>query len=131
MDGDTGNGTDDCGDCAALELRYLVALRACYYLTLHIRHLRFRERVIEDVALKFAQIFVTVDDDSLDFNGFFDAYCAEVQVAIDPAMLRAHEHEIEYRRVWTNHAAVLSGLPQLVQPRFSHLRRPRSAKRAS
>ncbi|GAA3271543.1 hypothetical protein Dvina_45290 [Dactylosporangium vinaceum] len=131
MDRGVEDASHACGNCASIELRYLVSLRVCYYLTLHIRSVRFRERVVEDIAEKFAKVSVKLEDDELDFHGFFEAYRAQVEEEIDPAMLRAHQHEIEYCRVWTNHGARLCGQTQLVQPKFSRHYRSRSAKRAS
>jgi hypothetical protein len=108
----------DCAGCAALELRFQVALRVGYYLALHIESVQLREPVIEHITAAYVKRFGSSGGVPGKFDEFFDAYCEDVECDADPAMIRAGEQTVEYRRVWTNHAAVLAGRRALVRPRF-------------
>jgi hypothetical protein len=89
-----------------------------YYLALHIESVQLREPVIEHITAVYVKRFGSSGGAPGMFEKFFDAYCEDVECDVDPAMIRAGEQTAEYRRVWTNHAAVLAGRRALVRPRL-------------
>ena len=85
-------------------------------MTLHIVSGQLRELVLQDVTAKYVLMLEIGSGDVPEFEEFFDAYRDGVEQGLDPIALRAGEHMMEYRRVWTNHAVWL-GERQLRQAR--------------
>jgi hypothetical protein len=94
--------TEPCPECALWELRYLVAIRAGYYLTLHIRETALREAVLDHLCA--AWILRFRDGAPNTFRQFFAEYCRDVETDMHPLH---RNHPAELRRVWTNHARIL------------------------
>ena len=95
--------TDGCDQCALWELRYLVAVRAAYYVALHISATVLREAVLNDVAASWA-ICLDASTNGAAFDQFFRQYCRDIERNVDPALRNTVHHADEYRRVWTAHA---------------------------
>lgn len=114
---DRGQGSDAssvCRSCVTWAVKYAVALEATYYLTLHIVSPRFREHVLDDLAVGYAAALSSTE--VAEFAEYFEAYTERVERGLDPERLNRGEHMMEYRRVWTNHAVRL-GERQLRQER--------------
>ena len=97
---------EDCDRCLVWELRYLVAVRVAYYLTIHIRDPRLRETVIAHVATAWV-LCVSNSSHRAGFERFFADYCTDVERNLDPTLQNTARHAAEFRRVWTNHALTL------------------------
>jgi hypothetical protein len=117
-DGSAAVASDgECEDCTAWQLRFEVAVRASYYLTIHVAELELRTAIIDDLAANWA---VSVRDRSTDggFRRFFADYCRDVEREIDASTKNTSDHRFEYRRVWVNHARCLRGEFDLVTSRW-------------
>src|SRR5262245_60430902 len=84
-----------CDDCILWELRLQVAVRATYYLALHIREVDLRIAVLEDLTAAWAvDVFDGAGPEG--FQRFFAGYCADVERDVDPSKRNTPEHPAEY-----------------------------------
>jgi hypothetical protein len=111
-----GTPTDGCDQCIRWELRYLVAVRASYYVSLHIKQPELRETVLNHIAAAWAHC-IRRGSHTKGFHAFFTAYRADVERDVDPHLRNTPAHPTEYRRIWTNHAHALRGQLTQIQPR--------------
>ena len=94
-------------------VRYKVAMRTAFYLTVRISAEHLRARVVEHIAVNWWRSCCHGGHpDGLD--GVYRDYCRDVEQDIDP---KATDKTWEVHRVWTNHAAVLGGEIEAVEPR--------------
>jgi hypothetical protein len=105
-----------CQMCEHWELRFLVSVRAAYYLTLHLPEPELREAVLGHLTACWTAHIAKKGSAPGTFEDFFTDYCEWVERDADPRLFNTGAHAAEYNRVWMNHAALLSNRLDLVRP---------------
>ena len=114
-----GRQRQQCDRCELWELRHLVGIRATYYLSLYIQEPALRESVLFHVTAAWA-LCTTNGGHPRGFDGFFSDYTRDVERDVDAKLRNKPDQPREFRRVWTNHAAVLLGDRARVRRRGDH-----------
>jgi hypothetical protein len=93
----------ECLPCLMWELRYRVAARASYYLTIRIREPALRERVLEDIVGSWWRICMN-NERRTGFGTFLAAYIADVERNVAQP---GRDVDLACRNAWNDHALAI------------------------